>query len=172
MIVNSLLSEHVAQDIDIKSDRCRAMVYPLDDGLLDHIISLTLPGKTVFLFSGSWRLNMEAVYIELKHLQDCRLQWHPNTLFAEPNQKNSYLYILKKLQPQNFVILNSDYWTGHRPLVDILLDLDELKKIAPRVICSLPVRHANFNKLTTSIRDLCDLYPGMNVFNDNLVITQ
>lgn len=170
MIVDSLLSEHVSKDIDRKSDRCRAMVYPLDDGLLDHVMSLTIPGKTVFLFSGSWRLNNDAIYIELKHLQDCKLSWHPNTVFAEPNQKKSYLYILKKLQPQNFIILHSDYWTGHRPLVDILSDLDELVKIAPRVICSLPLRHANFNKLTTSVQDLCDLHTGVSVLNDNLLI--
>jgi len=172
MIVESLLSDHIAEDIDSKSDRCRAMVYPLDDGLLDRVMSLTLPGKTVFLFSGSWRLEVDAVYVELKHFQNCRLKWHPGTLFAEPNQKNFYHYMLRKLQPQNFVILHSDYWAGSRPLHRILQDLDDLAGIAPRVICSLPLRHANFNKLTLSVQDLCDLYSGVSVSGDSLVIVR
>lgn len=172
MIVDSLLSDQTVKDLDSKSDRYQAMVYPLDDGLLDRVMSLTLPGKTVFLFSGSWRLEVDAVYIELKHFQDCRLNWHPRTLFAEPNQKDFYHYMLTKLQPQNFVILHSDYWTGHRPLDRILQDLDDLASIAPRVICSLPQRHANFNKLTLSVQDLCDLYLGVDIFNDSLIITR
>lgn len=171
-MVDSLLSNHVDLRIDAKSDRCQAMVYLLDPGVLDHVMSLILPGKTVFLFSGSWRLDIEAQYIELKYWQDCALRWHPNTLFVEPTQKDFYHYVLMKLQTQNIVILHSDYWTAHRPLGDIIKDLDYLNKISPRVICSLPLRHANFNKMTTSVQDLCDRYPGAGLFDDCLVIAR
>lgn len=171
MIVDTMIN-NFSDSLVSKTDRYRAMVYaPLDDGLLEHVMSSTRPGKTVFLFSGSWNLCMDAMYVELRCFKDCALPWHPNTLFLEPEQKNFYHYVLAKCEAQNFIILHSDYWLAHRPLADIMSDLSDLNQIAPRVICTLPLKHTNFNKMTTSISDLLDRWPQITLFNNSLVIT-
>jgi len=172
MIVDSLISSQVLDSITSRTDQYQVMVYPLEEGVLEHVMSLTVPGKTVFLFSGGWRLDIDAVFLELRCFRDCEIHWHPKTLFVEPQEKNFYQYVLNKLQPQNFIILHSDYWTGHRPLADVISDLEELRKIAPRVIFSLPLERANFNKLTTSVQDLCNRWPGLEIVNNSLVITR
>lgn len=169
-VIDSMIP-YFSNNIASKTDRYLAMTYNrTDNDLLEHVMSQTLPGKTVFLFSGSWSLNIDAVYVELKCFKDCTLPWHPNTVFLDPQQNFFYHYVLNKFKAQNFIILDSDYWTAHRPLADIMTDLESLNQIAPRVICSFPLVHANFNKITTSVQDLCNKFTKVSVFKDSLVI--
>jgi len=170
MIISDMTLDNISESVVDKTDRYRAMIYDLPPGLTDHVKSLCLPGSTTFMFSGSWRLDMDSTYLELKFFRDCYLAWNPKTLFLEPQQPDLYFYTLKKLQQSNLIILHSDYWCGHREFDEIVTDLDHLKSFASCVICTVPIRHTNFNKLTTSVDDLCQSYKGVSVFQDSLVM--
>ena len=45
-------------------------------------VNLNLVGKTLVLFSGSWRFAADADYIEHKHLEELDLPFHKNTKFV------------------------------------------------------------------------------------------
>jgi hypothetical protein len=171
MIVEDMTKPGLFQDdVIAKTDRYRSMVYSVPMGLIEHVKSLCQPGSTVFMFSGSWNLTLDATYLELKFFQDCDLRWHPKTLFVEPQQQDLFFYTLNKLQPTNLIILHSDYWCGHRPFDDIIEDIARLKSFASQVICTMPIKHSNFNKLTTSVADLCRIHEGVSVFQDCFVM--
>lgn len=172
MIINSLILDPILEDTLSKTDRQKVMVYPISPNIINHVMSKTLPGSTAFLFSGSWRLNIDAVYLELRHFRNSDLCWHPRTLFVEPQDPILYHYTLTKLKCNNLIVLHSDYWCGHRPLENIVADLDFLHQFSDRVICSVPIKHTNFNKLIMSVEDLCQRYPGTSVYDDSIIMVR
>lgn len=169
MIIDALTDAAAQTPEHEAADRYRGMVYGLPPALLQHVMTLVEPGPVAFLFSGSWRLNIDATYVELKSYRHCGLPWHPNTIFVEPERPDLYQYALRHLQASTLVMLHSDYWTGHRPVWEIF---EHMQQLCPpsRVICSLPLAHANFNKLTHSVSDLCDQMPALSVFDDSLIL--
>ena len=167
--VNHVMLEN---DVKLMTDRYLAMVYPVTQRLVDHVMWCAGAGPTAFLFSGSWRLALDAKYFELRKFRHSQLEWHANTHFVEPEETKLYHYALQKLACHALVVLHSDYWTLHRPLEDLIEHMDQLKPHTERVIVSVPVSHANFNKLSLSLEDVCARYPAVHVFDDSLVIVR
>ena len=151
------------------------MVYPISSTVVDQVKKLLLPGKTVAMFSGSWRLSLDACYIEIKKYQHCELEFHPDTVFVDHQNIQLFDYALSKLQVTNLLILHNDWWTAHLPITDLLEQLDVFTKhVRPhdgQVICTLPLIHVNFNKLTTSVDMLVSMTGGI-IVDDSIVFVR
>jgi hypothetical protein len=146
---------------------------PLSPAVIDFVKQNLLPGPTTCLYSGGWRLDFEATYLEFKPWKNDQTQFHPNTLFVDHNQTKLFELTLKELAPANLLVLHNDWWTCHHPLEKLVDMLDELGVATGnpdiQVICSLPLRHVNFNKLKYSNDDIAKIYNG-HVVNDSLVL--
>lgn len=163
------------KDSDSMAELYTFMVYDIPLSVVDEVKKLLLPGKTVAFFSGSWRLDLDATYLELKMFKDSLIKFHPLTLFVDHNNHQVFDYTMKKLAPTNFLILHNDWWIGHCLLEDLIVKLDSfIKYVRPwggQIICTLPVIHTNFNKLKMSLEDLTQQTNG-KIIDDSLIIVR
>lgn len=169
-IVSSYFTGPIIDDVNTLTHRYQYMMFNIDQTIIDYVDRVLLPGKTVILFSGSWRLFFDATYIELKMVEMCNLNFHKSTLFVEPNNRALFDLVLRSLAPQNLAVLHSDYWSAHQPIDQLISNLDNLLKyVAPggQVVCTVPLNHLNFNRLTTTYQDL-----GFDIVEDSAVIVR
>ena len=162
--IESYFDKPVKSDPESMLEYYKFMVYDLPPDVIEHVKNLLLPGKTVVMFSGSWRLDLDATYLEPRMFKNSLLEFHDSTLFVEPNEQKLFDLTLSKLSPTNLLILHNDWWTAHHPIDQLIFNLDQfLKYVRPhqgQIICTLPESHVNFNKLTTTLDDLCQQTNG------------
>lgn len=174
-IVDSYInSTNLLNDPATLATRCRFLSYTVDPDVLTCVESILLPGQTTFMFSGSWRLNYDATYIELKMFEDAELDFHKSTLFVEPENNKLYNLVLKSLSSVNLIILHSDYWVQHRPVEQIIVRLDQLLpyvQTGGQIICTVPFNHIHFNRLTTTRESVLEELGAYQV-NDSIVIVR
>lgn len=178
MIINSYLTDAalVRQDPETLSRMYKFMVYdPVPDSVVDRVRHLCQSGKTVMLFSGSWRWKLDATYIEHRHYRNVGIDYHPNTLFLNHNESGLFELVLRRLLPVNINILHNDWWTSHRPIEDLVMWLDSfLPFVRPRqgrVICSLPLIHLNFNRLKYGYNEIAEQIAG-EIVQDSIIIVR
>lgn len=175
--VESYLSfpDLLRQDPATMARRYKAMIYDLPLSVLHHVKQMLLPGSTVCLFSGSWRLYLDATYLELRQFQNCNINYHPNTLFVNHEEPQLFDYVLTKLSPTNLLVLHNDWWTAHNPVEQLIEELDILlKHVQPsqgQVICTLPLIHVNWNKLKMSVDDMANLVDAV-VADDSMIFVR
>ena len=154
--------------------RYQYMSYDVDDTVISTVKRQLLEGTTVFMFSGSWRLDIDATYLELRMFKNCGLSFHTSTLFVEPNELKLFNLTLSKLAPKNLVILHSDYWCCNSSIENLLDRLDQLLphvQSGGQVLCTVPIGHIHFNRLTMSVADLLEQTHGILISNfDNSVM--
>lgn len=171
-ILSSYSDSIIKTTPDILAERAERVVYPISDQLINCIVE-KLDGNTVILFSGSWRLNFNAVYIEHKGFQSAAKDFHANTLFVDPENKFLFDYTLQKLKPKTLAILHSSIFFRYRKISDVMINLNELKTyIDPqgKIIATVPHNRIDFNRLTTPVSQLVKEISAECV-DDSLVIT-
>ena len=172
-IVGSYLDKS-ALDPGAAALRYRYMSYDINNSIVSAVKNQLLEGTTIFMFSGSWRLDFAATYLELRLFRNCGLPFHRSTLFVEPNELKLFNLTLSRLAPTNLVILHSDYWCHNSSVEDLLNRLDQLLLyVQPggQVICTVPLRHIHFNRLTMSTADLLEQTNGIQISNfDNSIM--
>ena len=169
-IVDSYLTGPVLNDQISLSTRYQYMMYDIEPKIIEHVGNLLLGEKTLVMYSGSWRLNFDATYIELRMMKNCSLNFHKSTLFVEPKEPKLVELTLKSIRPDNIAIIHSDYWVGHQPIEQLIKNIDNLVRyVQPggQVICTVPLIHVNFNRLTTTYHDL-----GFDIVDDSIVIVR
>lgn len=158
MIIESYHDHPLRRDPVSQAKMYASMVYPLSDTIINHVHKVLLPGKNVGLFSGSWRLNLDSTYIEMKKFRHCDLNFHANTIFVDHFNFTIFDYVLHRLRPKNLLILHNDWWTAHQPILELIERVDTYLKYTRKndgqIIFTLPLVHLNFNKLTTNLDSL------------------
>jgi hypothetical protein len=173
-IVNSYVTESkLLDDPGTLANRCKFLSYPIDTDVLDCVKNMILPGKTTFMFSGSWRLDFDATYLELKMFKNANLEFHKSTLFVEPENPALYRLVLNKLLSTNLVILHSDYWVHHQTVDQLVDNLDQLLEYVPaggQVICTVPFVRVHFNRLTTTYKNVLEKTNGQQINNSIVIV--
>jgi hypothetical protein len=162
--------QNLLPDIKSLSHNYQYLSYNMSPTVLKYVENLLLPGSTVILFSGSWRFTLDATYLELKEAKDYQLPFAKSTLFLDPNNLPIFDLTMRSLHPVNIAILHSDLWVLHCPFAQMIDRMDQLLKyVQPKgqVICSVPLQHINFNRLTTTYMEL-----GYPIVEDSMVITR
>ena len=177
-VVESYLNDAdlLLDDPITQARRYKFMIYdPIPDIVLDHVKKLLQPGPTVCMFSGSWRLSLPAIYLELRQFKHSQITFHPQTLFVNPDEAKLFELTLNRLCPVNLLILHNDWWTGHLPVDQLSKNLDGLCKHVRaqqgQVICSLPLIHLNFNKLKYSNHDITMQFDG-TIVDDSMILVR
>lgn len=155
--IESYINGPLLNDPQSMKLRYQSMMYNIPANVVELVESMLQSEKTVVLFSGSWRFKCNATYIELKMMRHCGLDFHPLTLFVDDSSCPLLDLTLRSIKPKNIAVLHSDYWIAHQPLEQLLSNLDQLLQyVQPggQIICTVPLRHLNFNRLTTTYDDL------------------
>lgn len=169
-VIESYIVDPLLNDTVALTNRYQYMMYDITPTIIEYVNNLLLDGKTLIMYSGSWRFDLEATYVELRMMRYCNLNFHKSTLFVEPNEAKLIELTLKSINPVNIVIMHSDYWVAHQPIEQLIKSMDNLLKYAQpggQVICTVPLIHLNFNRLTTTYHDL-----GFNIVDDSIVIVR
>lgn len=169
-VIESYITGPILNDIESLTSRYQYMMYDINPIVVNHVTNMLSTEKTVVMYSGSWRFNLDAVYLELKMTKNCNLQFHKSTLFVEPNNPKLVNLTLKSIAPKNIAVLHSDYWVAHLPVNHLLEKIDSLLKYTQpggQVICTVPLIHLNFNRLTSTYQDL-----GFDLVEDSAVIVR
>lgn len=146
-------------------------VFPLPKTVADYVAGLIDNESTVVLYSGSPCLSYNAIYIESAIFSTLPVSWHPNTLFIDPKNKSLLNYTIKKLNVKNLLILNSNIFIRYRVWNEIFNDIQNYKKIAERVIISMPIHRFDYNRFKFSEESIAKELGGI-LLDDTVIICQ
>ena len=169
MRIISEIPSNVTKDYAI--EQYWSTVFALSPGVLDYVNKLIDNQDSVILYSCSPQLPFDATYIEPTVFSGLPVQWHSKTLFVEPKNKVLVNYTIKKLKPKNLLILNSNIFIRYRLWLDILHDVQNFKKIAERVIVTMPMSRFDFNRLKFTEQEIAAKLGGI-IVEDTIVICQ
>ncbi len=150
------------------AEQYESTLYSLPNSVLEYVKSLLNPGQTVVLFSGSSRLNFDALYMESNFFSKSSVKWHPETIFVDPKSNTAIEYAIKKLNVENLLILNSTLFIKYRSWKKIFDDIQNYKKISKKVIVTLPINRFDFNRLKYSVNDIAKMLNGI-VLDDTII---
>jgi hypothetical protein len=158
----------VLANSDYAIDEYWSSVFPISADVLNYVGGRITGNNTVGLFSGSPKLRFDATYIEPFVFSTLPVTWHKNTIFADPKNKKLLNYTIKKLNPDTLLILNSNLFIRYRVWSDILQEIHDLKKLAARVVVTVPMLRFDFNRLKFTEQEITSKLGG--ILLDNTVI--
>jgi len=165
----SILSKINIVDSDHVKDQYCSSLYKISNDIVNLVKLKLLAGTTVVLNSGSFRFDIDAIYLEPKYLAQHDLTWHQNTLFI--NYENNMLleYTLNKINPTNIVILNSEIFIQYRSWSDIDTEIKKLKQFTTQIIVTVPKHRFDFNRLRYTYETIAEKLNATIVENTLLI---
>lgn len=152
-------------------EQCNSSFYAISKNLELHINKLTYNQSNVFLFSGGHRLNFDGVYIETKVFSEANVNWQANTKFIDPKDDKLLAYTIKKLNPDNLLILNSAIFIQYESNNLIQEKIKYFKTLTKKIIVSLPINRFDFNRLKYTHQDIAEKFNGI-IIDDTILICQ
>lgn len=146
-------------------------LYPISDDVVNFVQDNLNSGPTTVLFSGGYRLNFDATYIEPKMFSHLDLDYKENSIFISPSQNDILDYTLQKLSPENLLILHSAFFIRYRPWQEIVSDVEKYKKFCGKIIATIPLSRFEFHRLKYTAADIALLMGGV-IINDAVVLCQ
>ena len=145
-------------------------VYPLSDHVINCVESHLSGGPTAILFSGGWRLNFDAVYLEYKNYQNTNIPNLPKkTYFVDVSNTALIHKVLCDLGTKNVLFLHSASFCNYRSLNQLAKNMDDFAVSGAQVILTVPTTRTNFNRLKYSCEDIAQQYSAEYV-DDSFII--
>lgn len=171
---NINLESYKLDDVNVVNKIYEKTIYPISAELVENVKNRLVPGKTVILFSGSYRLNFDGVYIENSMFKNSDKLHHPGTYFVNLDKPEILNLVLTKSKPSNILVLHSYEFCKYGNIDEILKDLDSLKKYLVadgQLILTIPHVRINFNRLTTDLNQLTYSI-NADLVGDDLIIVR
>jgi len=140
-------------DPDIVNQQFKKSVYDISPLVIDYIKTKLKPGPVAVLFSGGWRFDFDAVYLEHKIYKNNTLTNHEHTYFIDLDNKSLLNALLKKINASNTLIINSSMF-DYDSLTNIIAQLPQYQLRPGQILCSVPHCRVNFNRLKYSVEDM------------------
>lgn len=142
-------------DLDPKviDQQFQKSVYDISPLAIDYIKTKLQPGPVAVLFSGGWRFDFDAVYLEHKIYKNTTLTNHERTYFIDLDNKSLLNALLKKINASNTLIINSSMF-DYDSLLNIIDQLPQYQLQPGQILCSVPHCRVNFNRLKYSVEDM------------------
>ena len=145
-------------------------VYPMSTAVSNHIKSLLQPGTTAILYSGGWRLDFDAEYLELNTYQTLNIPNIPKkTYFIDPKNTESIHKVLCKIDAKNVLFLHSAWICNYQSLDKVIASTDKFLLYGAQIILSVPAIRTDFNRLKYSCADIAQQYSAEYV-DDSFII--
>lgn len=171
-IVKNYNDTNLIDNQEVLDQRFQRTVYAMSSGLLEHVQSLLLPGNTVVMFSGSWRFNLDATYLEAKVFQKTKLPIHQRTWFVEPDNSELFNKVLEQLAPKNLLLLHSGFFCNYESLDQIMIKISlyqQLINTGSQIILTIPQNRVDFNRLKYSCEHVSQNL-SIDFFNDSFIV--
>ncbi len=169
MIIQDYQNATIKDTPGVVDARFLASVYPINNNILSCIKNCLLPGSTVVICSGGWRLNLDAIYIESKVFQSTTLPCPSQTYFTDLGNKNLLSCVLDKMQPTNILFVHSGFFTSYRKIQNIIQDINWYAQYGKQVVMSSPTNKFDFNRLTTTLSQLAQDLGGFSI-DDSIIV--
>ena len=165
---------------EVRTQRFQTSVYPISIGVVKHIVSKLRPGKTVILFSGSWRFDFDATYLEASFFENSTMLLSNNTYFVEPigldirpnkpNDEELFDKIMHDANAANVLILHSALFCNFQSMDKIIDRMKRYQKFQPQqIVLSVPYGRVHFNRLKYTANDVAQHYQA-EIVDDSFVI--
>jgi hypothetical protein len=140
-------------DFEVVNQQFQKSVYEVSPLIIDYIKTKLQSGPVAVLFSGGWRFNFDAAYLEHKIYKNTTITNHKHTYFIDLDNKSLLNAMLKKINASNTLIINSSMF-DYKPLPDIIDQLPQYQLQPGQILCSIPHCRVNFNRLKYSVEDI------------------
>jgi hypothetical protein len=162
MIIEKYQDAELNSNVLLKTNRALQGFGPAAD--------LKLEGRTLVLFSGSWRFNLDADYIEYQYYNDLSVTFHKNTKFVN----NLSMKLLSKILSRydNLVLDNCvefRYKTAQE-INSLLKDYCSVKPSTCKLIAIVKLTTMCVNRLTTDIEMIKQQILAESFSNNNFLI--
>ena len=169
MIIQAHQNATIKDTPSVVDARFIASVYPINNNILSCVKNCLLAGPTVVICSGSWRLDLDAIYIESKVFQATTISYPPKTYFTDLGNKHLISCVLDKMQPTNIAFVHSGFFTSYRKIQNIMQDIEWYAQYGKQVIMSSPTNKFDFNRLTTPLAQLAQDVGGF-IVEDSIIV--
>ena len=164
-IIEKYSDGNFVNSAEVRTQRFQASVYNVSASVVKFVQSKLQPGKTVVLFSGSWRFNFDATYLEASFFKNSTMSLNSNTYFVEPvglgikpNTSSDYeLFdkIMYDIAAQNILIIHSALFCNDQSMAVIIDRMKFYQQFMPKqIILSVPHSGVHFNRLKCTANDL------------------
>jgi hypothetical protein len=170
-IIERYSDSDILSNAEITAERFQKSVYNISTTVTESIRSRLNPGKTTVLFSGSWRFDFDAIYLEAKIFSNSTILSNKKTYFVEPNDTKLFNKVMHDIRASNILILHSGFFCNYRPLDEIIAHMKQYWQFHPKqIMLSVPQERINFNRLKYCADDLAEQHQAEII--DNCFIVQ
>ena len=157
--------------VEVTTQRFQKSIYDISTDVIESVRSKLYPGKTVVLFSGSWRFDFDAIYLEAKIFNNTAISLHSQTYFVEPNYTKLFDKVMYNINATNILILHSGFFCNYKSLDAIVEQMKTYQRFCPKqIVLSIPQERVSFNRLKYSVNDMAQQYQAE--VTDNCFIIQ
>ena len=150
--------------------RFQKSMYPISSTVIEHVRSKLCSGKTAVLFSGSWRFDFDAIYLEADFFKNNTISLNESTYFVDPNNTTLFNKAMHDINALNILILHSGVFCNYQSIQTILDKMKSYQQFYPKqIILSIPQERVNFNRLKYSANDIAQQYQA-EILDDSFVI--
>ena len=149
---------------------CKSSVFPISEKVVAKVHQMLQPGPTMVLFSGGWRLNIDATYLEVDGFKSVAVaQTKKKTYFVDINNTKLLLKILNDSRTKNILFLHSGMFCNYKHIAELITSMDQWAINDAQVILSVPTIRTDFNRLKYSCADIARQYSAEYI-EDSFII--
>jgi len=165
---------------DVRTQQFQTSIYHISNNVIEFVQSRLHAGNTAVLFSGGWRFDFDATYLEAKFFEDTAISLKENTYFVEPivldirpsSVADAELHdkVMYNTNAANILILHSALFCNYQSMDTIIDRMKRYQQFHPKqIMLSVPHERVNFNRLKYSVNDIAQQYQA-DVVDNSFVI--
>lgn len=168
-IIEKYSDSNFIDNAEVRMQQFQASVYNISTQVIKFVQLKLQPGKTVILFSGSWRFDFDATYLEASFFKNSSMPLNDNTYFVDPNNEE-FDKIIYDIAAANVLILHSALFCNYQSMDTIIDQMKSYQRFRPRqILLSVPHQRVHFNKLKYTATDVAQQYQA-EIVDDSFVI--
>ena len=165
---------------EVRTQQFQTSVYNISTSLVEFVQSKLHAGTTAVLFSGHWRFNFDATYLEAKFFKDTKITAKEKTYFVEPiglgirpnhiADVELHDKIMHDTNATNILILHSALFCNYQS-IDIIIDrMKSYQQFHPKqIVLSVPYQRVNFNRLKYTAADIAQQHQ-LHLVQDSFIV--
>ena len=156
--------------VEVATQQFQKSIYNISADVIECVRSKLHAGNTAVLFSGHWRFDFDATYLEHKIFKNNTIVSKKKTYFVEPSDEKLFDKIMYDINASNILILHSGIFCNYQPMDKIIDKMKNYQKFDPKqIILSVPHGKIDFNRLKYSVSDIAQQYQ-IEIVDDSFIV--
>jgi len=157
-------------NVKVATQQFQKSTYDTSADVIGCVKSKLHVGKTAVLFSGHWKFDFDAIYLEAKIFSNNTIVSRQKTYFVDPSDEKLFDKIMYDINASNILILHSALFCNYQPMDKIIDKMKNYQKFNPKqIILSIPHKAIDFNRLKYSVSDIAQQYK-IEIVDDSFVV--